>query len=208
MNFFNFMKCVQDLSTVKRFSQSTMCVPESVLEHSGSITLFALYIGEGLREEGIYVDLLILMKKAILHDFDEIATGDVARPVKYFSKEIREQFDNLEHQNMRKIVKSFSDDKDPTMCGILRDWHHAKDGKEGSIVSLCDFSCVIYKLHDEVVMRGNKTMMRYFESNYFSKLNSMFAHVSLSLNLEHQSKFLWEMQEQITAILLEIKNAN
>lgn len=198
------MKCVQDLSTVKRFSQSTMCVPESVLEHSASISLFALYIGEGMRKDGINVDILSLMKKAILHDFDEIATGDVARPVKYFSKEIRRQFDDLEYQNMQRIVKSFAGEENQ----MLHEWNLAKEGKEGSIVSLCDFICVIYKLHDEVVMRGNKTMMRYFESDYFSKLNSMFVHVSVAFDLEHQSQFLFETQEQITAILLEIKNVH
>jgi 5'-deoxynucleotidase YfbR-like HD superfamily hydrolase len=200
MKFFKFMKNVQDLSTVKRFSQSTMCVPESVLEHSASASLFALFIGEGLAEEGNVVDFGSLLKKAIIHDFDEIATGDVARPVKYHSNQMRKEFKDLEIENMLKITKG-----SPV---FFNNWLSAKEGKEGSIVSLCDFICVIYKLHDEVVMRGNKTMMRYFEHDYFSKLNSMFVHVSVAFGLEEQSQFLFETQEQITAILLEIKNAN
>lgn len=210
-----FIKKISNLSTVKRYSQSTLCCPESVLEHSASVTLMALYIGTALNSKNMArIDIGLLLSKAAIHDFDEIITGDVARPVKYFSKEMREMFKQLESENMEILTKSFSSGNEHQK--VLYDfWDSAKDGLEGSIVALCDFISVIQKLYDEIVMRGNKSMFRYFDTSYVDYCGRLFSELehgvelqrmpNLNLFLNESGPFMMSLRMSVLSMIDEIR---
>lgn len=202
MNLKKFTNYISKLSTVKRFSQATMAAPESVLEHSGACSLISLFIGEGLAAEGEQVDFSALLKKAILHDFDEIATGDVARPVKYYSPEMRALFKELESQNMMSICDDFAGN-----CteNFYYNWSNAKDGFEGSIIALADFICVIYKIHNEVVLRGNRTMLYYFQDSYLNNSRKLI-HAVRSKTRINVSYFLGDVEDSLEKIINEIRS--
>jgi 5'-deoxynucleotidase YfbR-like HD superfamily hydrolase len=203
MNLKKFTNYISKLSTVKRFSQATMAAPESVLEHSAACSLIALFIGEGLAAEGVVVDFAALLKKAILHDFDEIATGDVARPVKYHSAEMRALFKELESQNMMSICDDFAGD-----CTTIffNNWQNAKGGFEGAIIALSDFICVLYKIHNEIVLRGNRTMLYYFQDTYLQFSSKLIYDLNCKRSNSYDpSYFLVDLEDSLTKIINEIR---
>jgi len=152
----NLIEINSELSAVQRFSQSKLATPESVLEHSGSVCLFAYFIGNQLIQEGHSIDMGQLLSKAIVHDIDECLTGDIARPIKYSSEEIRSMLNEIETNAVADI------DDQTYMNGVLnKDWLTAKVGVEGSIVALCDVLTVVYKCYDEIIVRGNLSMEKY-----------------------------------------------
>lgn len=145
------MRLAGGLANVKRYSQSTLCHSESVMEHSGFVTMMALIIGNDLKHH-MQIDFAVLLSRAIMHDADEYVTGDIARPVKYHSKEIRGLLAEMEEDHMKSISQDLG------MEDLFIAWKNAKEGYEGSIIALCDTLAVVHKVHDEVCNRGNRTM--------------------------------------------------
>lgn len=139
------------LSCVNRFSQSYLSKPENVMEHTGFVALMSLAIAKDLIRKDCEINVGLLLEKALVHDLDEIITGDVTRSTKYSSDEMLSSMNLLSQESINKI----STDCD---CSFNLCWASAKEGKEGSIVSLADCLSVLFKAHNEVVMRGNKTI--------------------------------------------------
>jgi 5'-deoxynucleotidase YfbR-like HD superfamily hydrolase len=158
-----WLNTVQKLSCVKRFSQSHLAKPESVLEHTGQVAMVCLHIGQLLIEEGHHVDMGALLKKALIHDIEESTTGDVSKPTKYHTQELRDQFAMLESDVAHKIF--FDAD-----VNLHQEWSEAKAQKEGMIVSFADTLCAILKFEDEILCRGNKTMSELLSQTAFATL--------------------------------------
>ena len=70
---------VTTLSGIRRFSLIKLVHQENVLEHTGMVAIFAYLIGARInaRMEGM-IDMERLLRKAIVHDFDECVTGVVS----------------------------------------------------------------------------------------------------------------------------------
>jgi len=143
---------VSGLSGVTRFSMLKMCHRETVLEHTGMIAVFAYVLGTRLNQfagKGIMVHMGVLLSKAIVHDWDETITGDVARPTKYYSDTLRNELHRLETDGVQDIAD---------LLEISNAAHHhadAKEGVEGYIVSLCDIACAIHRCWEEVLVYNN-----------------------------------------------------
>lgn len=151
--FKNFNRVVDKLSCVQRFSQFTLSKPEDTLSHTGKVALLCVQISESLLDEGIEIDQGLLLKKALVHDLEESLIGDVVRPVKYHSAEMRNCFKNLEAETMAKIVTSCFNGAE-----IVKAWTLAKKEKEGSIVSFVDTMCALATIENEIFERGNNSM--------------------------------------------------
>lgn len=145
------------MAALSRFSQTHLIREESVLEHTGFICMMSYYIGNKLIIEGKSLNMGVLMCKAVAHDMDEIITGDIPRPTKYYNEGIREAIYEIEEDNMRKISKTMELDY------MFNDWVDAKRGNEGLIVALCDGLAILYKVHYEAIKFGNKTIIDHFK---------------------------------------------
>jgi len=73
-------------------------------------------------------------------------------PVKYHSPELRKLLADMEIMAVKKLCT------DAEIESSYYHWHEAKSDREGSIVALCDCLAVLYKIHDEVVRRGNRSV--------------------------------------------------
>lgn len=146
------------MSALSRFSQTHLINEESVLEHTGFVCSMCYYIGTKLNEKGNSLDIGVLMCKAVVHDVDEIVTGDIPRPTKYYNEGVRDALQEIEHTNMQRIALEISSPR------IYQDWSNAKEGREGSIVALADCLAIVFKVHYEVVMFGNKTIISHCSS--------------------------------------------
>ena len=148
----NSFELMNGMASIVRYSQSTLCKPESVLEHTGFVASICLIIGKNLNLLGAEINMASLLEKSLVHDMDETVTGDVARPTKYHSERIRIELDILSTESIREISQKIN-------CPINQSWVNSKNGIDGKIVELADTLAVLCKVHDEIVMRGNKTMI-------------------------------------------------
>ena len=145
------------MSALTRFSQTHLVKEESVLEHTGFICMMSYFIANKMIEEGCDINIGTLMCKAVVHDVDEIITGDIPRPTKYYNAYVRESIQQVEEENMKLISKNVE------INSIYNDWATSKQGKEGNIVALCDGLAILYKVYYEAIMFGNKTIIDHFK---------------------------------------------
>jgi len=173
------MNFISQLSTVTRYSQSIMCNPESVLEHSASVAMLSYFVGRTLFQSGVVVNFEDLLLKALFHDSDEVATGDIARPVKYHSSALRVLLAEMEEENVVALSEKLTESDH-----LYRVWSTAKEGPEGLIVKFCDSLSVVYKLRDEVLERGNLTMSHISTNQLLDYLNQGISDIYLAYDIE------------------------
>jgi 5'-deoxynucleotidase YfbR-like HD superfamily hydrolase len=153
-NLFSF---VSTLSGVQRFSLLKQVHRENVLEHTGMVAIFALTIAHQINDRDTQrpIDIGRCVSKAVLHDWDEAVTGDIVRPTKYFSKELRDEFLELEMDGIEKIGEKLEINQ------LFENWSVAKDKNtmEGYIVCFADLMAAVHRLWDEVLVNGNARMI-------------------------------------------------
>jgi len=147
------------MAALSRFSQTHLVKSESVLEHTGFVCIFSMFLVHDLQACGEDIDLSVVMEKAAIHDLDEIITGDIPRPTKYYNDAIRDAIERISSTNMGKIAENIS--CMPTL--LHRTWHTAKDEKEGLIVSIADLAAVIYKAWQEFNLYGNRSIIGHVD---------------------------------------------
>lgn len=165
MNILQMFDIESKLASVQRYSQIRLNNPESVLEHTGCVTLTCYIFGIILESEGYALDFSTLLRKAIAHDIDEIVTGDIPRPTKYFSEAVRSMFKAIEESGMNKVCTDLEIGVDAE-ASLYMDWHTAKNDTEGLIVSIADILSVVYKVWEEYMMYGNKTIARSLQYGF------------------------------------------
>jgi 5'-deoxynucleotidase YfbR-like HD superfamily hydrolase len=164
MNLIKFFSVAQAMASLTRYSQDKLAAPEDVLKHSGFVTLICYFLCLELnsvaknRDEEI--DLADLLPRAIVHDLDEIAVGDISRPTKYYNDETIAMFEKLKLIGIKKVVHELQFTQKVAEL-VLVDHSTAKQGRVGFIVDVADKAAVVYKLWDECLMRGNLTLIKH-----------------------------------------------
>jgi 5'-deoxynucleotidase len=183
MKINHIFSMASSLSSMQRYSQTFMNKKESVLEHTGFVVLFCCFIAQELIARGRQVDVATLLSKAACHDIDEIITGDIPRPTKYFDEEARKTFERIEHFGITKLVGDMS-----LQQSVFSLWKDSKSGYEGSIVAIADVAAVAYKVWEETHLLGNKG----------------FSHHSENV-IEHLNKMLFDLEDEyLKGIVTEI----
>lgn len=145
------------LASISRYSQTHLVMNESVLEHTGSVCLFCYLIAERI---SLKVDMAKLLTRAIVHDLDEISTGDIPTITKYANSDIEREIKKVEEQNMLEISATLTASDD-----MFNTWKNAKDDSiEGAILITADALSVLYKLWQESVFYNNKTLIGHINN--------------------------------------------
>lgn len=122
------------LSCIFRFNNVPRLAPQSVAEHSYRVAFLSMLIADDLIDRGMLVDKLRLLEMGMLHDIEEIVSGDIIKILKQgrFKKEL----DKLNEQNASGIT---------CLLGTRGDeyfalWKEAKDGRtlEAKVIGFCD----------------------------------------------------------------------
>lgn len=145
---------VSSLSGVNRFSMYKLFHEENVLEHSGMCAKFCLILG--LRCNALWpgaMNMGILLTKALIHDWDESLTGDVARPTKYYSNTLRKELANFERAGIAKLAEAFCWPELVTLHA------EAKEGPEGLLVAIADYSCAVHRVAEETLVHHNYALL-------------------------------------------------
>ena len=147
-----------DMAAVQRFSRIRMVHPENVLEHTGMVCVFAYAIGRTLQSKAHRelkpLDMGAIMARAVAHDMDETITGDIVRPTKYFSTELREELRRLEGKGVNNIATALD------LHVLTGDWLRSKQSREGYVVKLADLLAALCKVYVEVRVLGNRAMVQ------------------------------------------------
>jgi 5'-deoxynucleotidase len=144
MKIFDFL---DRMSNITRWSQMYCSQSESVLEHTAVVAFFGLLIADKYK-----LNKAVILEAAIVHDMDEIVTGDIPTPTKYANKEITESIKALETAAARDISYTIFDSDD-----IFNAWLNAKDSSlEGDAIRIADAAAVVFKVRKELNV-GNRT---------------------------------------------------
>ncbi len=138
------------MSEIARYSGSYQETVENLAEHVTEVMMFSYMIALRLRDEGNEkIDFRVLLEKCLLHDIEEVVTGDIPRPTKYATKGVKRELFNLARASAKSLLS-------PVEYDI---WFHAKTGKEGVILRIADYLAVAKKCIVEIDLRGNHSFL-------------------------------------------------
>lgn len=150
------------LSSIDRFTMEKLFSRESVLEHLGMVSLVTLTLAVELAARGVDVNVGQTLVKAVVHDVDEVITGDIARPTKYTNAASVRMFHELSGAAIEKVSGNLRSAGMKAAAQVVKEeFVYAKSNDvEGSIVALADVLAVVGKVREEVIIRGNRGMVR------------------------------------------------
>ncbi len=142
------------LCRVNRYSSSPLLRNENVAEHTFYVSWMCLNLYYHLYARGVDLNLGELLSKALVHDYDEALTGDIPRPFKYHSEDVR--------ANINKAAKSIllaSAAREKLNSCIVTTIEESKMGAEGLLVAFADLLCAVSYMAEEVQM-GNQLLKK------------------------------------------------
>ncbi len=171
---------ISRLDYVTRYSSIPTRTKETVSQHSFWVGLYAVMIHRMLRDTyvGIYawesVEYQIL-KYALVHDVGESVTGDVVRPFKYATPEMKRAADEAEDiltqrlmpDVVKQIIGELDDPRNTTYSEYVKD-----------VIKAADFLCV-YVFMNREFLHGNQEI-EPFRKRMVADMTAMAAKLGLS----------------------------
>ncbi len=109
-----FFAMVSRMRYINRWSLMRNTRTENIEEHSLQVAILAhaialirneLFSTDSDGKERVKVDPNLVTTLAVYHDTNEILTGDMPTPVKYFNSSITEAFKDIEKEATKKLVQ-------------------------------------------------------------------------------------------------------
>ena len=147
------------LSCIKRFNNTPKLSEESVAEHSYYVTFISMVIADYLTvEKDIIIDVEDLLRMALLHDIEEIISGDIIKVLK--SGGFKEELEKMNEKSMHFLVDGLGRQGKY----YFNSWKSAKNklSIEAKIVDLVDWLAILVYCVKEIHM-GNKYFSEILE---------------------------------------------
>jgi len=147
---------IRRFSSVRRYNNIPMIKDENIAEHSAQVALtcimfYSRYIDE---EAKAHIDLHKVTYVSIIHDIEEVITGDIPRSTKYSSELTQLALKSVENLAYERIEEIF---------GIRR---VVPNPYEKSLIKLADIYLVLVKTYSELLM-GNKEVSEIVDEIYY-----------------------------------------
>ena len=179
------------LRYIKRFSNCRAVIKETVSEHSFYVTMIALFIAEHLQLQP--EEERMLLRRCLLHDIDELFTGDVIHQVKHYSENIKRDINKMAVSNMETLFRYILPEY---WANILHTWESAKDDTiVGRIVTFSDYASAVAYVYEEVV-GGNIFMLR--------NVNALLKDID-KFTKSSDYTFIAPLTEQLEDIVTELR---
>ena len=163
------------MDEVIRYSGIHSTKPETLSQHIIEVQLISLKIAHLIEVvSNVVINKELLLSKALLHDLDEVVTGDFPRPIKYWNDEIRNGVDSISRQVIHRMSElEFGSDY------VERVWDLAKLGKEGLVIKTVDLVVVAKKALEEVAIYHNYAFIKvlYEVKDYLLELHSTLGNI-------------------------------
>lgn len=144
---------------------------ETLSHHITDVSLLAYALTLKLNKFGEDLDKGLVLEKVLLHDLDEVLTGDIPRSTKYYSEEGLTAMQGVAVDAMTKLSSIIDGGEE-----IFEIWDSAKKGKEGLVLKLADMICVTRKVITEIGLLNNNYFLKvaYEVCNYLTELKDTF----------------------------------
>lgn len=153
----NYYLKLRGLKDIKRCNTQRRIHDEDVLQHSCAVTMLVMIVADELNSKGHGVNVELAMRKAILHDSEEIYMSDIIYPVKRHNKQIAEMLKTVTKEMGDEYYSQF----DASVWRYRTLGDTSKEGVEGEIVHLCDMVELAVYCYEEIAL-GNKSMFDLF----------------------------------------------
>lgn len=146
------------LSAIIRFNNTPCLTSESVAEHSYYVVFLAMLVGDYLVEKKINLNKEKLLKMCILHDVEEVVSGDIIKVLK--SGGFRKELEKLNIKSMEFLTGVLG--KEGKIYFDL--WYETKEKEtlEARIVDFVDMMAVVVYSVKEIHL-GNKYFKEILE---------------------------------------------
>lgn len=150
-SFLELINKVRGLQRLSRWQLKTTMIPQNLAEHTCNVILISMIISDFLRSLGLFVNVEKVLRKAALHDLDEVAVGfDVPTPIKYDEEKTREFVNKLGFKYYSEMIKELPENIRVEYLAAKQEGESLEDG----IVQVADkLDALIYAL--EQVKFGN-----------------------------------------------------
>ena len=176
-----FLKLVSsplmNLDHTYRYSGTKLVEPESLSQHIVDTIMLGLKIIDisNHKASECVLDKSKYVMKAITHDLEEVVTGDIPRPLKYYDENTTSSLKHVADQVAYLFFKKefFGSNY------YYVTWSNAKSDKEGFILKLVDTLVVCSKVVKEVSLLHNYYMIRVAHevSQYLIELREEFSDI-------------------------------
>lgn len=133
-----------------RYSLMYQIKEESLADHIADVGVLSYLLTLRFNSYGENLNIGDVLEKVLLHDLDEVLTGDIPRSTKYYSDAGLNAMRGVALDAITKLAEGL-----PGSEGLVEKWKSAKQGKEGSVLVLSDMLCVARKVVTEVKILGN-----------------------------------------------------
>ncbi len=139
----------RSLAHVMRFNLKPQHFPESVAEHSFFVAYITAILCSLLEEEKVSVQKEKAVTMALVHDMEEIFSGDILTPMKHYSPEVTAAIQKV---NQEMIQKIFQDLPQGLAAHFISLWSEEMKGDsiEAQVVKVADRLSLIAKCSEEV----------------------------------------------------------
>lgn len=154
---YSFFAFLARMRQIARWSLMRNTVPENVQEHSHQVAVFAH--GLALIRNQLYGGTLNTERIALLalyHDASETLTGDLPTPIKYFSPQISEAYQDLEQVARVRILAMLPEALREAFTPILSP---VEEGPEAEVLKAADRLSALIKCMEEE-RNGNREFQK------------------------------------------------
>ncbi|MEG6614029.1 5'-deoxynucleotidase [Pseudoclostridium thermosuccinogenes] len=161
---FHFFAFLSRMKYITRWGLMKNTQPENIQEHSLQVAMIAH--GLALIRNKFYGGNINADRVAVLglfHDCNEIITGDMPTPIKYYNPQISKAYKDVEETSKRKILSMLPKELQSDYTEIL--FHEDIDPESWKIVKAADKISAYIKCLEEV-KAGNMEFKKASESIY------------------------------------------
>ncbi len=176
-----FFAIISRMKYINRWSLMRNTVTENISEHSLEVAFIAHLLAV-LRNKrfGGNVNPERVALLAMYHDTPEIITGDLPTPIKYYNKNIKSAYSEIENNASRQLLSYLPDDIKEEYEPLF--YKHESDSEHWELVKAADKISALIKCVEEKQM-GNKD---------FSDAESATLKIIKELNVKEADVFLEE----------------
>ena len=117
---YSFFAMMARMKNIERWALMRNSIQENISEHSLEVAMLAHGLSLIANEKfGKHVDSNEIALMGMYHDANEIITGDMPTPVKYYDDDIKEAYKRVEYVASKKMVKKLPDYMKKHMSGVL-----------------------------------------------------------------------------------------
>lgn len=152
------------LAHVMRFSSTPQHFPESVAEHSFYTAYYVSLLCDILQKADIEANREKAITMALIHDTEEMFSGDILTPFKHYSNEVKETIQRVNREIIPQMYEGLPEDMKAKYIAL---WNEDSNGEsmEAKIVKVADRLSLLSKCAEEVKV-GNG----FFENIYETQL--------------------------------------